>query len=110
LFLNMFYGSKMKAMPPKLLSDDGQNTVIRPLAYCSEADIKRYAGSMDFPIIPCDLCGSQDKLQRQAIKAMLTEWDRQHPGRVEQIFNSMQNIVPSHLMDQDQFDFKNLGS
>ena len=109
LFLNMFYGSKMKAMPPKLRSDDGQNIVIRPLAYCREKDIKAYAEAMEFPIIPCNLCGSQENLQRQAIKAMLNDWDRQHPGRVEQIFNSMQNIVPSHLLDNGIFDFRNLG-
>ena len=109
LFLNMFYGSKMKAMPPKLLSDDGENIVIRPLAYCRESDIKTYAEEMAFPIIPCNLCGSQDKLQRQAIKSMLNDWDRQYPGRVEQIFNSMQNIVPSHLLDNQLFSFKELG-
>ncbi len=106
LFLNMFYGSTMKAMPPRLLSDDGENVVIRPLAYCRESDIKAYATAMEFPIIPCNLCGSQDNLQRQAIKHMLAEWDRQYPGRVEQIFNSMQNIVPSHLMDRELYDFK----
>ncbi len=109
LFLNMFYGSKMKAMPPKLLSDDGENIVIRPLAYCRERDIKKYAEEKAFPIIPCNLCGSQDNLQRQAIKNLLNEWDRQHPGRVDQIFNSMQNIVPSHMLDTGIFDFKSLG-
>jgi len=109
LFLNMFYGSRMKAMPPKLLSDDGENIVIRPLAYCRESDIKTYAAAMEFPVIPCNLCGSQDNLQRQAIKTMLHTWDRQHPGRVEQIFNSMQNVVASHLLDTDIFNFRELG-
>ncbi|NKB38621.1 MAG: tRNA 2-thiocytidine(32) synthetase TtcA [Gammaproteobacteria bacterium] len=110
LFLNMFYGGKLKAMPPKLLSDDGANTVIRPLAYCKEADIKRYAEHEAFPIIPCNLCGSQDHLQRQAIKLMLGEWRRKFPGRVESIFTSMQNVVPSHLADSDFFDFQSLGA
>ncbi len=108
LFLNMFYGGKLKAMPPKLLSDDGQNTVIRPLAYCKEADIKRYAEHEAYPIIPCNLCGSQDHLQRQAIKLMLAEWRRKFPGRVESIFTAMQNVVPSHLVDSDIFDFQSL--
>lgn len=108
LFLNMFYGGKIKSMPPKLLSDDGDNIVIRPLAYCKEADIKRYAAVQEFPIIPCTLCGSQDNLQRQVIKQMLQDWDRQHPGRVEHIFSSMQNIVPSHMLDHEQFDFSDL--
>jgi len=109
LFLNMFYGGKLKAMPPKLLSDDGDNIVIRPMAYSRESDIKAYAASMEFPIIPCNLCGSQDNLQRQAIKLMLNEWHRKFPGRVESIFTAMQNVVPSHLADSDQFDFKSLG-
>jgi tRNA 2-thiocytidine biosynthesis protein TtcA len=108
LFLNMFYGGKLKAMPPKLLSDDGENVVIRPLAYCKEEDIKEYAEYKAFPIIPCNLCGSQDNLQRQAIKGMLREWDRKFPGRIETIFASMQNIVPSHLADPDLFDFRSL--
>ena len=106
LFLNMFYGGKLKSMPPKLKSDDGENIVIRPLAYCAEKDIKAYAEVQGFPIIPCNLCGSQDNLQRQAIKQMLNEWSRQHPGRVETIFTAVQNIVPSHLLDTDAFDFK----
>ena len=110
LFLNMFYGGQLKAMPPKLLSDDRDNVVIRPLSYCKEADIKRYAESMQFPIIPCNLCGSQDNLQRQAIKQMLGEWRRKFPGRVESIFTAMQNIVPSHLADSESFDFQSLGS
>lgn len=109
LFLNMFYGGKLKAMPPKLLSDDGENTVIRPLAYCKETDIKRYAAHEAYPIIPCNLCGSQEHLQRQAIKLMLTEWRRKFPGRVESIFTAMQNVVPSHLADTDIFDFQSFG-
>ena len=108
LFLNMFYGGKLKAMPPKLLSDDGANVVIRPLAYCKEEDIKSYAAEKSFPIIPCTLCGSQDNLQRQAIKSMLHEWDRKYPGRIETIFASLQNLVPSHLADTDLFDFVSL--
>jgi len=108
LFLNMFYGGKLKAMPPKLLSDDGDNIVIRPLAYCREGDIKRYAELKQFPIIPCNLCGSQENLQRQNIKRMLQEWDKSIPGRVENIFSSLQNVVLSHLADTDQFDFTGL--
>ncbi|MFT5426759.1 MAG: tRNA 2-thiocytidine biosynthesis protein TtcA [Gammaproteobacteria bacterium] len=108
LFLNMFYGGKLKSMPPKLLSDDGENIVIRPLAYCKEKDIKQYAEHQAFPIIPCTLCGSQDNLQRQVIKEMLQEWDKNHPGRIETIFSSMQTVVPSHLADIDAFDFKGL--
>jgi tRNA 2-thiocytidine biosynthesis protein TtcA len=108
LFLNMFYGGKLKSMPPKLLSDDGENIVIRPLAYCKEKDIKQYAEHQAFPIIPCTLCGSQDNLQRQVIKEMLQEWDKNHPGRIETIFSSMQTVVPSHLADIDSFDFKGL--
>ena len=110
LFLNMFYGGKLKAMPPKLLSDDGENIVIRPLAYCKEKDIKQYAELQAFPIIPCTLCGSQNNLQRQVIKEMLQEWDKKHPGRIETIFSSMQTVVPSHLADSDAFDFKGLVS
>ena len=108
LFLNMFYGGKLKGMPPKLLSDDGENVVIRPLAYCKETDIKDYAEYKAFPIIPCNLCGSQDNLQRQALKGMLREWDRKYPGRIETIFASMQNVIPSHLADTDLFGFKSL--
>ena len=110
LFLNMFYGGKLKAMAPKLLSDDGANVVIRPLAYCREADIKAYAESRGFPVIPCNLCGSQDNLQRQAIKAMLREWDRQHSGRSETIFAAIRNLVPSHLADTQYYDFTSLGT
>ena len=108
LFLNMFYGGRLKAMPPKLLSDDKRNVVIRPLAYCKEAEIELYSSMMEFPIIPCNLCGSQDNLQRQAIKAMLNEWGSQHPGRVESIFRAITNVSPSQLADTDLFDFVSL--
>lgn len=110
LFLNMFYGGKLKGMPAKLVSDDGSNVVIRPLAYCAEKDIARYAMIKEFPIIPCNLCGSQPNLQRQVIKDMLTEWNKKHPGRIETMFRAMQNIVPSHLMDTESYDFVNLKS
>jgi tRNA 2-thiocytidine biosynthesis protein TtcA len=108
LFLNMFYGGKLKAMPPKLLSDDRRNIVIRPLAYCKEAEISRYAELAGFPIIPCNLCGSQDNLQRQAIKYMLQGWQREHPGRVETIFRAICNVSPSQLADSELFDFSGL--
>lgn len=108
LFLNMFYGSKIKAMPPKLLSDDKSNIVIRPLAYAREADIAEYAEAMQFPIIPCNLCGSQENLQRQVIKDMLQSWEREHPGRLENIFRSIQNVAPSQLADSDLFNFADL--
>ncbi len=108
LFLNMFYGGKMKAMPPKLLSDNGKHVVIRPLAYCREKDIERFAAIKEFPIIPCNLCGSQENLQRNAIKAMLREWDKKFPGRLETIFSALQNVVPSHLADTGLHDFVNL--
>ncbi|MEI4549332.1 tRNA 2-thiocytidine(32) synthetase TtcA [Pseudoalteromonas spongiae] len=108
MFLNMFYGGKLKGMPAKLLSDDGQHMVIRPLAYCKEKDITKYAEAKEFPIIPCNLCGSQENLQRKHIKAMLNEWDKTHPGRVETIFTSMQNVVPSHLADPSIFNFAEL--
>ena len=107
-FLNMFYGGKLKGMPPKLISDDGSNIVIRPLAYAREKDIIKYAISREFPIIPCDLCGSQPNLQRQVIKEMLNAWEKQHPGRIETMFRSLQNTVPSHLMDPTKYDFKNI--
>ncbi len=107
-FLNLFFGGKLKAMPPKLLSDDGDNIVIRPLAYCQEVDIKDYASAREFPIIPCNLCGSQDNLQRQAIKQMLREWSRKYPGRVDNIFAALQNTLPSHLLDKTAFDFAGL--
>ena len=108
LFLNMFYGSRLSAMPPKLRSDDGRNVVIRPLAYCREKDILRFAEHVDFPIIPCNLCGSQDNLQRQNIKAMLAEWEKKHPSRIESIFSAMQNIAPSQMADTELFNFKHL--
>lgn len=108
LFLNMFYGGKLKAMPPKLLSDDKRNVVIRPLAYCKETEIELYAQLMGFPIIPCNLCGSQDNMQRQNIKAMLQGWDKQHPGRIETIFRSIANVSPSQLADLNLFSFKDL--
>ncbi|OHV54530.1 tRNA 2-thiocytidine(32) synthetase TtcA [Photorhabdus temperata] len=108
LFLNMFYGGKLKGMPPKLMSDDGKHIVIRPLAYCREKDIERYATAKTFPIIPCNLCGSQPNLQRQVIKDMLREWDKRYPGRIETMFRAVQNVVPSHLSDFNLFDFKNI--
>jgi tRNA 2-thiocytidine biosynthesis protein TtcA len=108
LFLNMFYGGKLKTMPPKLVSDDGKNMVIRPLAYAREKDIEAYAELKEFPIIPCNLCGSQENLQRQVIKEMLQAWDKSHPGRIETMFRSLQNVVPSHLADVNLFDFKGL--
>ena len=105
LFLNMFFGGKMKAMSPKLVSDDGKHVVIRPLAYVDEADLEAYAAYKQFPIIPCDLCGSQDNLQRQQVKQMLRDWEKRFPGRIDSIFRSMQNIAPSHLLDRGLFDF-----
>jgi tRNA 2-thiocytidine biosynthesis protein TtcA len=108
LFLNLFFGAKMKAMPPKLSTNDKQNIVIRPLAYCSEKDIASYARQMEFPIIPCDLCGSQENLQRQKVKEMLQAWEREQPGRVNNIFRAIGNVEPSHLADFNLYDFKNL--
>jgi tRNA 2-thiocytidine biosynthesis protein TtcA len=108
LFLNLFNGGRLKAMPPKLLSDDGKHVVIRPLAYCSEDDIARYASERQFPIIPCNLCGSQPNLQRQAIKKMLRDWRKEHPGRIENIFRAIANVSPSQLADRELFDFINL--
>ncbi len=108
LFLNLFFGAKMKAMPPKLATNDKQNTVIRPLAYCSEKDIASYARQMAFPIIPCDLCGSQENLQRQKVKHMLQAWEREQPGRINNIFRAIANVEPSHLADFNLYDFKNL--
>ena len=108
LMLNMFYAGKLKGMPPKLRSDDGKHIVIRPLAYVPEKLLERYAADMSFPIIPCDLCGSQPNLQRQVMKEMLRDWEKKHPGRVENLFRSMHHIVPSHLMDGEAFNFKNL--
>ena len=108
LFLNMFYGGKLKAMPPKLLSDDKRNMVIRPLAYCKESELEKFADLMNFPIIPCDLCGSQDNLQRQVIKQMLRQWDKEFPGRVESIFRSICNVSASQLADSTLFPFSEL--
>ena len=107
-FLNMFFGSKLKSMPPKLQSDDGKHIVIRPLAYVQEVDTERYAALKQFPIIPCDLCGSQENLQRKQIKNMLRDWEKKFPGRVDNIFSSLSTIVPSHLMDRAQFNFGDL--
>lgn len=109
-FLNMFFGRKLKAMPPKLLSDDGKHVVIRPLAYCSERAIERFARAKNFPIIPCNLCGSQTHLQRAAVKRMLAEWERESPGRVDAVFQSLKSVTPSHLADVDLFDFKGLSA
>tara|TARA_B110000908_G_C10254145_1_gene454174 strand:- start:2381 stop:3232 length:852 start_codon:yes stop_codon:yes gene_type:complete len=108
LFLNMFYGGKLKAMPPKLLSDDKKNIVIRPLAYCKEDDLQSYAEKMRFPIIPCNLCGSQDNLQRKIIKEMLQDWEKKNPGRLESIFSATKSIAPSQLADTDLFNFRDL--
>ncbi|WP_027330831.1 tRNA 2-thiocytidine(32) synthetase TtcA [Marinimicrobium agarilyticum] len=108
LFLNMFYGGKLKAMPPKLLADDKRNVLIRPLAYCKEQDLAEYAEYKAFPIIPCNLCGSQENLQRQVIKQMLTDWEKQHPGRTETIFSAIRNVAPSQLADTNLFDFAGL--
>ena len=106
LLLNMFYGGKLKSMPPVLHSDDGRNTVIRPLAYCREKDLTRYAQMKEFPIIPCNLCGSQENLQRQVIKDMFQTWDEQHPGRLETMFRALCNVEPAHLADNSLYDFK----
>lgn len=108
LFLNMLFGGKLKAMPPKLVTDDGTNTVIRPLAYVPEVDIARYARGVGFPIIPCNLCGSQENLQRQKVREMMAEWDKRFPGRTESVLTAIQNVVPSHLGDRNLFDFENL--
>ncbi len=107
-FLNMFFGGTLKAMPPKLLSDDGRNVVIRPLAYCKETDIAEYAELQGFPIIPCNLCGSQENLQRQVVKGMLQEWETKTPGRLDIMFRALQNVVPSQLADRQLFDFASL--
>ena len=108
LFLNMFYGSKLKAMAPKLLSDNGQHIVIRPLAYCKEKDLADFAEHKAFPIIPCDLCGSQPNLQRQAVKELLQQWEKKTPGRLDNMFRALQNVEPSHLADTKLFDFQGL--
>ncbi len=107
-FLNMFFAGKLKSMPPKLVSDDGRHIVIRPLAYVAEKDLVRWAQHREFPIIPCTLCGSQENLQRKQVGEMLREWDRKYPGRIENMFSALQNIVPSHLLDGTSFDFKGL--
>ena len=107
-FLNMFFAAKLKGMPPKLVSDDGKNIVIRPMAYVPEKDLSRWAAVQDFPIIPCTLCGSQENLQRKQVGNMLREWDKKFPGRVENMFAALQNIVPSHLMDGKRHDFKGI--
>ena len=107
-FLNMFYGGKMKGMPPKLLSDDKANMIIRPLAYSREKDIQDFADLKQFPIIPCNLCGSQENLKRQEVKAMLKDWDKRYPGRIETIYTAMQNTAPSQGVDRDVFDFHEL--
>lgn len=108
LFLNLFFGGKLKAMPAKLKSDDDRHVVIRPLAYCKESDLARYASEMQFPIIPCNLCGTQENLQRQEIKKMLQGWEKRYPGRTETIFRALGNVAPSHLMDRALFDFEGL--
>lgn len=108
LFLNLLFGGKIKAMPPKLVTDDKAHIVIRPLAYCAESDIAKFARGMEFPIIPCNLCGSQDNLQRQKIREMMQDWDKRYPGRTESVLTAMQNVVPSHLADTDLFDFHGL--
>ncbi|MFA7292140.1 MAG: tRNA 2-thiocytidine(32) synthetase TtcA [Rhodocyclaceae bacterium] len=108
LFLNLLFGGKIKAMPPKLITDDGAHVVIRPLAYCAEADIARFARGMEYPLIPCNLCGSQENMQRQKIREMMQDWDRRYPGRTEAVFTALQNVVPSHLADNSLFDFRSL--
>jgi tRNA 2-thiocytidine biosynthesis protein TtcA len=108
LFMNMFFGGRLKGMPPKLVSDDGRHVVIRPLAYVSEADLERWAALRDFPIIPCTLCGSQDNLQRVKIRRMLRDWEREYPGRIDNLFHAMSHVVPSHLLDRNLYPFETL--
>jgi tRNA 2-thiocytidine biosynthesis protein TtcA len=108
LLMNMFFGARMKGMPPKLVSDDGKNIVIRPLAYVAETDLERWAGHRAFPIIPCTLCGSQDNLQRVQTRQMLRDWEQRFPGRIDNMFNAMANVVPSHLMDRNLYPFATL--
>lgn len=108
LFLNMFFNGALKSMPPKLFSDDKKHTVIRPLALTSESDIKRYSEAKDFPIIPCTLCGSQENMQRKKVKQMISDWEKEYPGRSDSILSSMQNVVPSHLADNALYDFKDI--
>jgi tRNA 2-thiocytidine biosynthesis protein TtcA len=110
LFLNMFFGGKLKGMPPKLVSDDGRHIVIRPLAYVAERDLERWATHREFPIIPCTLCGSQENLQRKQVGNMLREWEKKHPGRLDNMFSALQNLVPSHLADPAHFDFQGLSA
>ena len=110
LFLNMFFGARLAAMPPKLRSNDARNVVIRPLAYTRESDIEQYAAIHEYPIIPCNLCGSQDNLQRVQVRRMMDEWERNHPGRTQQIFKALQNVAPSQLADTQLFDFANLST
>ena len=110
LFMNMFFNSRLKGMPPKLVSDDGKNIVIRPLAYVAETDLERWAAQRQFPIIPCTLCGSQENLQRVQVRKMLRDWDRQFPGRVDKMFTAMGNVVPSHLMDRKLYPFTTLAT
>jgi tRNA 2-thiocytidine biosynthesis protein TtcA len=110
LFLNLFFGGRLKAMAPKLASEDGRHIVIRPLAYVAERDIERYARGRDFPIIPCKLCGSQDNMKRREVKAMLSGWEKEDPGRTDRLFRSLQNVTPSHLADRELYDFANLGA
>ncbi|TXH92897.1 MAG: tRNA 2-thiocytidine(32) synthetase TtcA, partial [Pseudomonas sp.] len=105
LFMNMFFGSTLKGMPPKLVTDNGEHVVIRPMAYCREQDLAKYAEHREFPIIPCNLCGSQEGLQRQQMREMINEWDRKFPGRVDNMFTALSNIVPSHLMDRKLYPF-----
>jgi len=107
-FLNLFHGGQLKAMPPKLVSDDGKHVVIRPLAYVEESDLEAYARIREFPIIPCDLCGSQELLQRKQVKAMLREWEKKHPGRIDTVFGALTNVAPSHLLDRTLHDFANI--
>jgi tRNA 2-thiocytidine biosynthesis protein TtcA len=107
-FLNLFHGGQLKAMPPKLVSDDGRHVVIRPLAYVEESDLEAYATLRAFPIIPCDLCGSQEQLQRKQVKAMLRDWEKKHPGRIDTIFGALTNVAPSHLLDRTLHDFANI--
>lgn len=107
-FLNLFFGGKLKSMPPKLVSDDGRHIVIRPLAYCEEEDLEQWAQHRAFPIIPCDLCGSQENLQRQQVKRMLQEWEKKHPGRIESMFQALGNVAPSHLLDPKLYNFAGL--
>ncbi|HET7731023.1 MAG TPA: tRNA 2-thiocytidine(32) synthetase TtcA [Usitatibacter sp.] len=107
-FLNLFHGGTLKAMPPKLVSDNGRHVVIRPLAYVEESDLEAYAELRQFPIIPCDLCGSQEQMQRKQVKAMLRDWAKKHPGRIESIFGALTQVAPSHLLDRSLFDFANI--